>query len=105
MFLLDDPVANEIVWRAVRISLDHVGRCVPSEDVLVGSYEETASPARGIAYLLAYVGFHELHDHADYVSWSPELTVLACGLKLTQQVFVDVSLNVGFVGCLNLIDD
>ena len=69
------------------------------EYVLVGVDKETCRSACRVAYPVPDIGVHKLHNHTDYMSWRPELTVLACYLKLAEEVLVDVPLRIPVLRC------
>ncbi len=88
---------------AVRVALFVVGEVarvgVGFEEVLPGVDEEAAGAGGRIADALAWVAGRTMLDHhADDVARRAELAVLAGGVELAEQVFVEVALHVLVLG-------
>ncbi|KAF5049799.1 hypothetical protein DSECCO2_436060 [anaerobic digester metagenome] len=80
--LLGYMVSDKAVPVPFLVFCHHIGTCVLFEDIPVSSKQETGSPARRVADPVIDIRVYKLDYHPDYVPWSPELPVLACGCEL-----------------------
>ena len=62
--------------------------------MLPGVDEETAGSGSWVADALAWAWIAHVDHHADNVAWRAELTILASGVELAEQVLVEIALHI-----------
>ena len=94
VFFLGEFASGQAVGVALLVVGDVAGVGVGFEEVLPGVDEEAAGSGGGVADALAWARIAHVDHHADDVARRSKLTVLAGGVELAEEVFVEVTLHI-----------